>query len=189
MRYQRLDLFRLPKRFRGKSAAAVQFWWLIQATVFKWSPQIAYGFRRWLLRCFGATIGTGVIIRPSVTITYPWQIEIGDYSWIGDDVTLYSLGNIIIGSHSVVSQKSYICAADHDYRDVQFGIRSRPINIADQVWIGCDVFIGPGCRVGQGTVIGARSSVFKDMPAGMICYGYPCVVVKSRDRENSEVMR
>ena len=113
-KFQDLTFFRLPKGFRGGSAIKVQLWWLIQATLFHHSPQFAYGFRRWILRCFGAQVGQGTIIRPTVTITYPWKVTIGDYAWIGDDVVLYSLGDIEIGSHAVVSQKCYLCTGDHD---------------------------------------------------------------------------
>ena len=62
--------------------------------------QVLYGWRRWLLRLFGARIGRGVMLRPSVEITYPWKVSIGDWSWVGDNVTLYSLGEIEIGEKS-----------------------------------------------------------------------------------------
>jgi len=58
----------------------------------------------------------GFIVRPSVTTPYPWKLNIGDYSWIGDDVVLYSFAEITIGKDAVVSQKSYLCAGTHDYR-------------------------------------------------------------------------
>lgn len=46
-----------------------------------------------------------VVIRPSVKITYPWKLTLGDYAWVGDEVNLYTLGEITIGAHSVISQK------------------------------------------------------------------------------------
>src|SRR5262245_48779901 len=113
---QDLTTFRMPAGFRGRPAWFVQLWWLTQALLFRPSPQVAYGFRRLLLRAFGARIGRGVVIRPSVVVTYPWKVEIGDFAWVGDDAVLYSLGEIRIGANSVVSQKSYLCAGDHDYR-------------------------------------------------------------------------
>jgi putative colanic acid biosynthesis acetyltransferase WcaF len=177
---QDLSRFRVPREFRGRSVIGVQFWWLFQTTVFHWSPQFAYGFRRWILRCFGAKIGKGVIVRPSAVITYPWKVVIGDYAWIGDDVVLYSLGEIEIGAHSVISQSSYLCAGDHDYTQAHFPIRASKVTIGPQAWVAADVFVAPGVSIGQGTVIGARSSVFGDMPPGMVCFGYPCKPVKAR---------
>lgn len=182
---QDLSRFRMPANFRGRSAAAVQLWWLVQATLFRWSPQFLYGFRASLLRAFGASVGQGVVIRPTVTVTYPWKVAIGNYAWVGDDVVLYSLGEIEIGANAVVSQRSYLCAADHDYTKVDFPIRSRKITIGSQAWLAADVFVAPGITIGSGAVIGARSSVFKDMPPNMLCYGYPCVPVKKRDTEGS----
>ena len=178
--YQDLARFQLPPGFRGRSALVVQLWWMVQASLFRWSPQFAYGFRRALLRLFGMQVGTGVLVRPSATITYPWKVVIGDAAWIGDDVVLYSLGDIHIGRNTVVSQRSYVCAADHDHLLPDFPIRARPIRIDDQVWIGTDVFIGPGVHVAQAAVVGARSSVFGDLPAAMVCLGSPCRPVKPR---------
>ena len=177
---QNLKLFKNPPNFRGKSAFMVQLWWFVQAIFFKLSPQFLYGWRRFLLRLFGAKIGKKVIIRPTATITYPWKIKIGDYSWIGDNVVLYSLGEICIGSNTVVSQKSYLCAASHDYTKINFPIYKRKIDIADECWLATDVFIAPGIKIGKGCVIGARSSVYKDIPEGWVCYGNPAVQIKKR---------
>ena len=122
MNVQNLKDYSTPKDFRGRSKITVQLWWIIQATLFRLSPQFAYRWRRFLLRSFGARIGKNVIIRPSAKTTYPWKLTIGDYSWIGDEVVLYSLGEIEIGSNSVISQRSYICTGTHDYEAVDFRI-------------------------------------------------------------------
>ena len=184
---QDLSRFRMPPNFRGRPAVAVQLWWLVQATLFRWSPQFSYSFRVWLLRAFGANVGQGVVIRPTVTVTYPWKVSIGDHAWVGDDAVLYSLGEIEIGANAVVSQRSYLCAADHDHTQVDFPIRSRKITIGAQAWLAADVFVAPGVTIGEGAVVGARSSVFKDMPAGMVCFGYPCVPVKKRVMQSEDV--
>jgi putative colanic acid biosynthesis acetyltransferase WcaF len=177
---QDLERFRLPENFRGRSGFTVQMWWLVQATLFRGSPQVMYPFRRWLLRIFGAQIGKGVIIRPTSTFTYPWKVTIGDYSWIGDDVVIYSLAEITIGRNVVVSQKSYLCAATHDYRSPTFDIEGLPINIENESWLGADVFVAPGVTVGRGAVVGARSSVYSDLPPMMICVGAPARPCRAR---------
>jgi putative colanic acid biosynthesis acetyltransferase WcaF len=178
---QDLSRFRMPPGFRGRSAFTVQLWWLVQTLLFHASPQFAYGLRRWLLRLFGARIGRHVIIRPSATVTYPWKLSIGDYSWVGDDVVLYSLGHIHIGQHSVVSQRSHLCAGDHDYRSEAFDIRARDIVIGDHVWLASDVFVAPGVHIADMVVVGARSSVFGNLPAGMVCVGSPARPVRRRE--------
>lgn len=180
LEYQRLDKFSLPENFRGRSPWFVQLWWLVQDTLFRWSPQFMYGWRRLLLRCFGARIGRDVLIRPTARVTYPWKVSVDDHVWIGDDVVLYSLEKIEIGMHAVISQKSYICTGSHDFTKPTFDIYALPIKIGPQVWIAADVFVAPGVQIGAGTVVGARSSVLHDLPAGMVCYGSPAKMIKSR---------
>ncbi|AVJ28976.1 putative colanic acid biosynthesis acetyltransferase [Achromobacter spanius] len=177
---QRLDQFALAPGQRGRSALTVQLWWMVQGTLFRWSPQVAYGFRRWLLRCFGARVGHKVLIRPTATVTYPWKVEIGDYAWIGDDAVIYSLGPIHIGAHAVVSQRSYLCAADHDAGRADFPLRERAVRVEDGAWVATDVFVGPGVTIAREAVIGARSSVFRNMPAAMVCHGNPCRPIRPR---------
>jgi len=181
--YQDLTKFKLPMNFRGKNAIIVQLWWLVQSTFFRLSPQFMYSWRRFLLRSFGATIGKKAIIRPTVKTTYPWKVKIGDFSWIGDDVTLYSLGEIEIGKNVVISQKSYLCTGSHDYAKSNFSIYSKKITIEDECWIAADVYIAPGIKIGKGTVVGARSSVFKDLQKGKIYIGSPAKFVKNREIE------
>jgi len=178
--YQDLSRFQVSSQFRGRPAWLVQLWWLVQALLFHTSPQVLFGWRRFLLRLFGARIGKKALIRPSATVTYPWKVTIGDYSWIGDDAVIYSLSDITIGSHVVISQRTYLCAATHDYSRVTFDMSPGPIRIGDQVWIAADVFVGPGVTVAEGCLVGARSSVFHDLPAGTVCYGSPAKPVRPR---------
>jgi len=178
--FQDLSSFVMPPNFRGRGVIFVQFWWIVQSLIFRNSPQYLYKFRAFLLRCFGAKIGKNVLIRPTVKVTYPWKLRIGDCSWIGDDVVLYSLGIIDIGDHSVISQRSYLCAGDHDYQISSFPIRGRNIVVESEVWVATDVYISPGVVIGRGAVVGARSSVFSDLPGGWVCVGSPCKAVKLR---------
>jgi putative colanic acid biosynthesis acetyltransferase WcaF len=179
-RFQRLDQFRVPAGFRGRSAVYTQLWWIVQSTLFGLSPQALFGWRRWLLRLFGATIGKGVFIRPSARVTYPWKLKVGDHCHIGDEVVLYTLGDIEIGDCVVVSQRSYICTGSHDYTSPTFDIYAKKIVIESEAWVATDVFVAPGIRIGSGAVVGARSSVFSDVPPGVIAVGSPARVVGVR---------
>jgi putative colanic acid biosynthesis acetyltransferase WcaF len=178
--FQDLSTFSLPPGFRGRSAFVVQLWWLVQATLFRCSPQFLYGWRRFLLRLFGASIGEHVLIRPTARVQFPWKLRVGDWSWIGDDVVLYSLGQIAIGPHAVVSQRSYICAGSHSYLSKGFDIVAKPVTIESEAWIATDCFVAPGVTIGRGAVVGARSTVLTDMPSGMVCVGSPAVAIKPR---------
>jgi len=148
--------------------------------LFRWSLPIAYGWRRFLLRAFGAKVGKKVLIRPSVTVTYPWKVTIGDNTWIGDDVVLYSLGVIEIGPNVVVSQKCYICTGSHDYTRPDFQIYAKKVMIERESWLATDVYVAPGVTVGHGAVVGARSSVFKDIEGGYVYVGSPAKKIAKR---------
>jgi putative colanic acid biosynthesis acetyltransferase WcaF len=184
---QQLNTFKLPPDFRGKPGWYVQLWWITEAVLFRPSPQFMYGWRRFLLRCFGATVGKGVILRPSVHTQFPWKVTIGDHSWIGDNVVLYSLGEIKIGNNVVLSQRTYLCAGTHDYTKPDFPISGPPVVIEDECWLATDVYVAPGVTIGRGTVVGARSSVFKSLPAGMVCVGSPAKVIKERIEDRRKV--
>jgi putative colanic acid biosynthesis acetyltransferase WcaF len=182
--FQDLAKFRVPPGFRGRSGPVVFLWQLVQSTLFGLSPQPFYAWRRALLRFFGAKIGHKVLIRPTARVTFPWKVEIGDFSWIGDHVEVYSLDRISIGCHSVISQRSYLCTASHDMHDIAFGYVTGPINIGDQVWIASDVFIAPGVTIGRGAVVGVRSTVFSDVASELVAFGTPARAMHNR-RENS----
>jgi putative colanic acid biosynthesis acetyltransferase WcaF len=180
MQYQDLSIFSVEDSFRGKSKIVVQLWWIIQDTIFKWSPQVLYSWRNFLLKLFGAKIGKNVKIRSSVKITYPWKVAIGDYSWIGDECVLYSLGNITIGKHVAIAHKVYLNTGGHDYQKVSFDIFSKSIVIEDECWITNDVYVAPGIIIGKGSIVSARSSVLKPLPSGKVCVGTPAQPIKDR---------
>ncbi|HEA31090.1 MAG TPA: colanic acid biosynthesis acetyltransferase WcaF [Leeuwenhoekiella sp.] len=178
--YQNLNSFKVPASFRGRSKYVVQLWWIINATIFSWSPQFLYGWRRFLLRLFGAEIGKNVLIRSSVKITYPWKVKIGDYTWVGEECVLYSLGTIDIGSNVAIAHSVYFNTGGHDYTKVTFDIFCEPVVVEDECWLTNDVYIAPGVTIGKGTIVGARSSVLKSLPGGKICVGTPAKAIKNR---------
>ena len=179
-KFQNLSAFSVPRGFRNRSAIFTQVWWLVQALLFRPSPQFFYAWRVFLLRCFGAKIGQGVKIRQSARVTYPWKVEIGDNAWIGDRAELYSLEAIVIGADTCISQDSYICTGSHDMNSTDFRYKCEAIHIASEVWIAAGCFIGPGVRVGHGTVVGTRSVVLRSLEAESIYAGHPAKFIKKR---------
>jgi putative colanic acid biosynthesis acetyltransferase WcaF len=90
------------------------------------------------------------------------------------------LGEIEIGHDAVISQKSYICTGSHDMHSPAFEIFAKPVVIEPEAWVATDVFVAPGVTIGQGSIVGARSSVFTDLPSGMVCVGTPAVPIRKR---------
>ncbi|MEL7030785.1 MAG: hypothetical protein AAGL97_02835 [Pseudomonadota bacterium] len=133
------------------------------------------------MRFFGAKIGVDTRIHPTVMITVPWNLFIGDRVGIGDSVTLYSLGQITIGDNATISQNAHICAGTHDYEDISFPLLKPPIYIGESAWVAADAFIGPDTKIGAGAIVAARSVVVRDVEERVIVAGNPASVVRSRD--------
>ena len=153
-------------------------WTFVNQTV--WRLPRGWGWRRWLLRRFGAKVGRGAIFRASAQVFHPWLFEIGDYSTLGLGVVIYNLGPVKIGSHMILSQDTYVCAGTHDYAVSYLPLRRPPIVIGSGVWVAAQAFIGPGVTVGNNCVIGACAVVARDIPPGMIAAGNPAKVIKPR---------
>lgn len=153
--------------------------WALLAPAFRLSPPFCAGWRNFLLRLFGASIGRGVRIHPSVRIMFPWNLRISDHVVIGRDANLYALASIAIRPHVLVSQGAHLCAGSHDYRRPNFPIAHAPIVIESGTWIAAEAFVGPGVTIGAGGVVGARAVVVNDVPAGSLVAGNPARVVKN----------
>lgn len=176
----RLDQYDQNWYSRGRSGWMVLLWWFVQGSIFRFSIHTMYGWRNWLLQIFGAKIGKGVKVRSTAKFTYPWKVSIGDYSWIGDHVELYSLDRIDVGCHCVISQHAYLCTGSHKLNDPAFGLETKPIQVKDGAWIASDVFIYPGVTMHEMSVAGARSTILKDIPVNEIHAGYPARFIKER---------
>jgi putative colanic acid biosynthesis acetyltransferase WcaF len=116
-----------------------------------------------------------------VTVEVPWNLTVGAHAVIGDYAILYCLGEITLGDRVTVSQYSHLCAGSHDYTRADMPLLRLPISIGDDAWVAADVFVGPGIAIGTGTVVGARSSVFGNLPEWKICVGNPAKPVKDRE--------
>lgn len=137
-------------------------------------------WRTSVLRLFGAKIGKGCTVKATVKVWAPWNLVMGDYSALADDVNVYSMAKITIGDRVVVSQGTHLCAGTHDYQSKNFQLYAVPITIEDQVWLCTESFVGPGVTVHEGAVLGARGVATKDLPAWTVCAGNPCRPIKPR---------
>lgn len=160
--------------------AARLMWSITWLLLFRPSPRVFHGWRRFLLRLFRAKIGRGVRIYPSAQVWAPWHLEMGDFSCLGPQVDCYCVAPIRIEAHAVVSQYSYLCSASHDYEQPGFPLITGPIVIGEGAWVAADAFVGMGVTVGKGAVIGARASVYKDVEPWIVVGGNPARFIKKR---------
>lgn len=151
--------------------------WLFARMLFRGSPRFLYGWRNFLLRAFGARLGTGVRFYPSAEVMFPWNLVTGDHVVVGAGVRLYSLAPITLGSHVLVSQGAHLCAGSHDHRQDHFPLVLKPIVVGDGTWLAAECFIGPGVTVGAGAVVAARAVVVRSVAPGTVVAGNPARVV------------
>jgi putative colanic acid biosynthesis acetyltransferase WcaF len=156
------------------------FWGVIYFIFFKYSPRPMFEYRAYILRLFGATIGKGTAIYPSVNIWLPSNLKVGDKVAVGEYVKLYNQGKITIGDRAIISQGVHLCASTHDYNNPLHPLILAPIEIERDVWICADAFVGPFVHIGCGAVLGARSVACKSVDNWSVNVGNPAVKLKNR---------
>lgn len=155
--------------------------WALAWPLFRLSPRpFFWGWRRMLLRLFGARVGAGAHVCPSVRITMPWNLDLGAQCGIADRVILYALGHIRIGDRATISQGAHLCAGTHDLTDPSRPLLKPPISIGADAWVAADAFIGPNVTVGRGSIVGARAVVMRDVPADVTVIGNPARVIERK---------
>jgi putative colanic acid biosynthesis acetyltransferase WcaF len=159
--------------------------WGFGKLFFRLSPRPFFGWRRFVLRCFGAKVGRQVNVYPSTIVYFPWSLTVGDWSAIGEDVLLYNLGPLTIGEKVTISHRAHLCGGTHDYTQPDMPLLKSPIVIENQAWVCADAFIGPGVTIGEGAVVGARAVVTKNVEPWTIVAGNLAHVIKKRTLSTS----
>ncbi len=167
-----------PHSTRNKLGRIV--WNLVQATVFRLVPRPFHSIRARILRLFGGQVSLKARVCPRVRIWAPWNLTMGDYATLADDVDCYCVAPISIGANTTISQYTYLCGATHDHEHRNFPLEPSPITIGENCWVAADCFVGPGVTIAEGTVVGARSSVFNDLPTWKVCVGTPAKPIGDR---------
>lgn len=178
----RRDLEELRSPNWTKSELIARVAWAGVQPLFRISPRPLWGFRRGLLRLFGARIGSNARIHPSAKIWMPWNVSIGADTAIGDGAIVYALGAVRVGAHATVSQGAHLCAGTHDYRQPHMRLVKSKIDIADGAWICAEAFVGPDVRIGEYAIVGARAVAMSDVDAWTIVIGNPARILRTRDR-------
>lgn len=156
-------------------------WGVARFLLFSWTPTPFFGgWRRWVLRCFGARIGKGCRIDSSCSIWLPRNLTMGDFACLAQGVDCYNVAPIRIGSYATVSQRSFLCTASHDTRQLARPLVFAPIEIGEHAWICAEAFVGPGVTVATGAVLAARSVAMRDIGAWSINAGVPAKRISER---------
>ncbi len=135
------------------------------------------------------TIGRDSLIEDFATVNNQvGPVVIGDRSLIG--ISCVVIGPVTIGNDVLLAQHVVMSGLNHQFEDI-----SRPINqqkcttdkivIEDEVWIGANVVITSGTRIGKHAVVAAGSVVTKDVPPYCVVAGNPARVIKKYDQQSN----
>ena len=137
-------------------------------------------WRKFILRSFGANFGAGGRLKPYLSISYPWNLVVGDHCWLGESVWIDCLARVEVGHNVCISQGSYLCTGNHDYKKPTFDLRLGPILIDAEVWIGAKSILAPSSIIGKGSVVCIGSVVTGSVHPYSIVRGNPAVLVGHR---------
>ena len=163
---------------RGAPRWKEALWILVKGAFFLNPLPWPSALRVALLRVFGARVGSGVVIRAHVNVSYPWRLTLGDDVWLGEEVVILSLAPVVIESSVCVSQRAFLCTGSHDFRSEKFTLMVKPIMVRAGSWIAAQAFISPGVEIGQGSMVCAGSVVMENVPPRTIVRGNPAQIVK-----------
>ena len=171
----------------GRKHQVVRMMWsIIWTLTCKWLPRsLGDGWKRFILRLFGAKISDTARVYSTVKIYYPANLIMEDYACLASDVDCYNVAMIRIGRYATVSQGAFLCTASHDITSPTHDLITAPIVIEAQAWIGADAFVGMGVTVAEGSVVGARAALFKSTNPWDVVGGNPAKFIKKRVIEDA----
>ena len=177
-----VDLSRFNNRWYrpGRSLLVRSFWFFFGLPVLRSSWISSSMLRVRLLRAFGASVGSGVIVKPGVRVKHPWMLTVGKNAWLGEDCWIDNLAPVSIGNSACLSQGCYICTGNHDWSDPAFGLIVKPVEIGVGAWVGARTLIAPGVILEDGAVAAAGSVVTKRIAAWEIHAGNPASFLRYR---------
>lgn len=164
----------------GANRIKIFFWYFINVLFFINPLQPLSRLKVFLLRCFGAKIGNGVLIKPSVNIKYPWRLTIGNNCWIGENVWIDNLENVSIANNVCISQGAMLLTGNHNYKKTTFDLIIGAIKIEDGVWIGCQSIVCPGVTCLSHSILTVNSVATSDLEPYSVYQGNPATKIRER---------
>lgn len=171
------------KNIMSRTNQLVRLLWSIIWPMCTWFLPRSFGrgWKRLLLRMFGAHISNTANVYSSAKVYIPSNLWMDDYSCLASDVDCYNVAPIKIGAQTTISQGAFLCTASHDISDPLHHLVAEPIVIEDQAWVGARAYVGMGVTIGQGAVVGATASVYKDVEPWTVVGGNPAKFIKKRE--------
>jgi len=166
--------------YKPGSSLKIILWMLVSALFFRHSLAIFTPVKIFWLKLFGAKVGKGLVLKPSVNIKYPWFLSIGNDVWIGEEVWIDNLAEVTIENNVCISQGAMLLTGNHNYKKSSFDLVVQPILLEEGVWIGAKSVICPGSTVKAQTVITVGCVFSGTSVSNGIYKGNPAVFNKKR---------
>lgn len=185
MQSTKIDLSKYENHLGRKHQVIRLVWGIVWGVFASWLPRnMGSGWKRVLLRMFGAKMGKNSNVYSSAKVYYPANLVMGNNTCLASEVDCYNVAPIILEDNVTVSQGTFLCTASHDIEDPMHPLITAPIVIKDQSWVGARAFVGMGVTIGQGSVVGATASVYKDVEPWTVVGGNPAKFIKKREMKD-----
>lgn len=165
----------------GAGKIKILIWYFINVLFFINPLNPLSGLKVFLLKMFGAKMGKGIVIKPNVNIKYPWLLEVGDYTWIGEKVWIDNLAKVTIGKNCCLSQGSMLLCGNHNYKKSTFDLVVKPITLEDGAWVGALSVVCPGVSLKSHSILTVQSVATETLEPFSLYKGNPAVKIRERE--------
>ena len=172
----------LRPAFAASDRARRFIWSICHAVLYRTSPRPFHGWRTFLLRCFGAQMGSNCHFYPNSRVWAPWNLICAENVTAADGVDIYNPAPVRFGSHAILSQEAFVCGATHDYDDPRFPLLAYAMEFGAYSWICARAIVAPGVSVGEGAILGLGSVATRDLEPWTVYAGAPAQKIKDRRR-------
>lgn len=166
--------------YKPGSKLKIIIWFFFNAFFLKNKYNPSSRIKKTVLKIFGAKIGNGVVLKPSISVKYPWKLKIGDFTWVGEGVWIDNLDQVTIGNNVCISQGALLLCGNHNYKKTTFDLMIAPITLKDGVWIGAKSMVTQNVTCGANSILAVQSVCSSDLEANSIYRGNPAIKVKDR---------
>ncbi len=113
------------------------------------------------------------------------QIKLGDCVLLTGGTRILAARKITIGDGCMLARDATISDCDWHglYDRTSIDTNAKPVELAQNVWLGDGVFVGKGVTIGKNSIVGARTVVTRDVPPNVVVAGNPAKIVKKLDPE------
>lgn len=159
----------------------IVIWEYIWCIFCAWTPKPFNFWRLFVLKIFGEKIYGKPFVHQRARIQIPWNLILHDRAALGDRANVYTLGEIEIFENATVAQEAYLSTGTHAFDKNSMNLITDKITIGRNVFIGARTFIMPGITVGEYAVVGANSTVTKNVEPWTVVGGNPAKFIKKRE--------